>query len=437
MQTTDIAPHLEQLTRALGDKVGKEVSQEDLRDEFQKYLEYGVPVDQAVKTILRHHGVQQGVSTAVQTTQEPVPIAQLPPQSPFVSLRARVLSLNTREVQARGETKQILWGLLGDETGTVPYTSWRPIEGLEKGDEVAITGAYTKEWQGNAQVNLGDRTQVEKLEAGSVPKVPTTTREVQVADVRDGLRGLAVQGRILSVSARTITLRTGEEKTIYGGSIGDASGTIEFTSWHDHGLEEGQPVRIEGCYARSYRGAAQLNFDQDAVITRPEQDVPDLDTIRESAMVDLDDLVARGGGSDVTLLATLLEVRPGSGLVFRDKTTNRVVQGPAQRDGIPDLRIKAVLDDGAGAVNMVAGRELTEALLGKDLAKCQEEAREAFRHEVIQEELQEKLTGRLFRVTGNALFDEYGIMLIARSIQPASQDVHVAADAMLKELEAS
>ena len=53
MQTHDLAPHLANLKRQLGTKIGTDVTEEDLRDELAKYLEYGVPVDQLLPQIER------------------------------------------------------------------------------------------------------------------------------------------------------------------------------------------------------------------------------------------------------------------------------------------------------------------------------------------------------------------------------------------------
>src|ERR1041384_3562116 len=113
MQAIDLAPHLEALKRALGDKLPADVTEQDLKDEFAKYLEYGVPVDQALKTILRHHGVQSPAANRPGSppVTERLPGAQLPPSSPSVIVKARVLTVNTKTVNARGEAKEIVWGL--------------------------------------------------------------------------------------------------------------------------------------------------------------------------------------------------------------------------------------------------------------------------------------------------------------------------------------
>ena len=443
MQAIDLAPHLEALKRALGTKLPSDVSEQDLRDEFAKYLEYGVPVDQAIKTILRHHGVAAPATSRAGSSPpvtERLPVAQLPPTSPSVILKARLLTINTKTVSARGEQKEIVWGLLGDESGSIPYTSWRPLEGLQKGDVIQVEGAYTKEYQGKPQVNFGDRTKITKLDDSELPRQVVEVRDVPLAELREGLRGLRVTGRVLSVAPRQVTVQ-GTLKTVWGGILADASGQVEFSSWHDHGLKAGEAYTIEGGYVRAFRGQPQYTFDQDAKVGPAATPVPDATALSVRPPTQLAQVIERGGGSDLTVVATLLEVRPGSGLVLRCATPGctRVLTAGQCRihnrvEGNPDLRVKAVLDDGTGAVSMIVGRELTEGLLGKTLAQCVEEAKAAFRPEVIQDQLREKLTGRVFQVKGNAMSDEYGIMLITRSITPFSEPKEETAKMLLDSL---
>jgi replication factor A1 len=444
MQTNaaaNAAAPLEQLKRALGSKIGTEIDEQDLADEFQKYLDYGVPADQAVKTILRHHGLAAPAARpAAPVTQERLTLANLPPQSPFVNLKVRVLSLNTKPVTVRGESKEIQWGLLGDETGTAPYTSWRPLEGVAKGDVLAIEGAYTKTFNNQVQVNLGDRTKLTKLEESDLPRTPTVFRDIPIGELAEGVRGIRVTGRILDVTARQVTVQ-GQPKTVWGGHIADATGKVEFSAWADPKLSAGDAVTIEGGYVRAYRGVPQLNFDADARITPATVELPEAAVLEVRPPTLVRDVLARGGGSDLTLVGTILEVKDGSGLVLRCGTPGctRVLASGMCRihgkaEGQPDLRIKAVLDDGTGAIGVVAGRELTEQLLGKDLERCKKEAQDAFRPDLIQEQLRERLTGRVFRLRGNALSDDFGTTFIVRTVTPYAEDAPAAAKALLENL---
>ncbi len=444
MQTHDLAPHLANLKRQLGTKIGTEVSEEDLKDELAKYLEYGVPIDQAVRTVLRHHGVATTPANRPQsapTTNERLPLAQVPANSAFVNLKARVLSINTKKVNARGEEKDIVFGFLGDESGSLPYTAWRPLEGIAKGDVVAIEGAYTKEYQGKAQVNFGDRTKLLKVD-DDLPRTPAPPAEDQkVADLREGLRGIRLNVRILSVAPRQVNVQ-GVPKTVWGGTLADASGQCEFSSWHDHGLKDGMAVTIEGGYVRSYRGMPQFTFDQDAKVTPYMGELPDAARLAARAPVTLGSILEKGAGNDVQVAATLLEVRPGSGLVMRCSTagcsrvlTNGMCRLHNRVEGVPDLRIKAILDDGTGALSAIVGRELTETLLGKKLDQCVKEAQAAFRPEVVLDQLKEKLTARVYVARGNVMSDEYGPTMIVRGLTPYQEPKEEAARLLLSSLE--
>lgn len=434
MQTHEIAPHLDELTKALGTKVGTTVQLEDLEDELKKYLDYGVPPQEAVRTILRHHGEATASPGAA---SGPVKMTDLPANAPAVDTIGRLITFNTRTVTARGEEKEIIWGLLGDETAAVPYTSWRPLEGLAKGDVIEIKGAYTKEFRGETQINFGDRTQLAKRDQEAVPATPSEFRKLNVEDLKEGVRGFEVTGRFLKVEQREVTVQ-GAPKALWSGQFADTTGKIEFTCWDDRGLEEGSVVTIQGGYIRAFRGVPQFNFDKDAVITPFEGEFAKSDVLDVVTTMTVGELVEKGDVGDAAIRATLLEVRPGSGLVWRDPETRRVVDG-GTTGAEPDVRIKAVLDDGTGCVQTIIGRADTERLLGKSLEQCLEEAKAAFPNgdEMIARQIADKITGRVFLAQGFSREDDYGVMFIARSIEESLDNVEAGAEALLKQLEAS
>ncbi len=427
MQAHETAPHLEELIKALGNKVGTTVSKDELEDELRKYLDYGVPPQEAIRTILRGHGENAPAATA----NGPVKIAELPSDAPNVDTLGRLLTLNTRTVTARGEEKEIIWGLIGDETASVPYTSWRPLEGLEKGDVIEVQGAYTKEYRSETQLNFGDRTRIAKRDADTIPATPTTFRKVNVADLKEGLRGFEVTGRLLTVDQREVQVQ-GSPKTLWSGQFADPSGKIEFTCWDDVGLEADKVVTIQGGYIRSFRGTPQFNFDKEATITPFDGDFAASDKLDVVHTMTVGELVEQGDVGDAAVRATLLEVRPGSGLIWRDPETRRVTDGNTP-GAEPDLRIKAILDDGTGCVQTIIGRADTERLLGKNVEQCLEEAKAAFPNgdELIARQIADKVTGRVFVAHGFAREDDYGVMFISRSLQESLQDAEAEAQALL------
>jgi replication factor A1 len=156
-------------------------------------------------------------------------------------------------------------------------------------------------------------------------------------------------------------------------------------------------------------------------------------------VVPIEELERRGGAQSVAVQGIVIEVREGSGLVFRCPECRRVVRKGAcgvhgRVEATPDLRVKAVVDDGTGSLSVVIGRELTEALLGKTLEQCKALAQEAFDAEVVRDLLADRLVARPVRVAGNVLSDDFGLMMICSRVTDVEVDVRAEASALLEQL---
>ena len=62
---------------------------------------------------------------------------------------------------------------------------------------------------------------------------------------------------------------------------------------------------------------------------------------------------------------------------------------PRQGGGQPDLRIKAVVDDGSGRADRRAEQTVTEMLVGITLAESLKEAKEAMNPEIVEEKIKD------------------------------------------------
>jgi replication factor A1 len=441
MPHTQTAPYLDELVRALGEKVGTDVTVPELEAELSRYLEYGVPPEQARTIILKKFGVSapKGGPSGRKTLEE------LRGDERSVNLLVRIVAINPKEITVKGEKKQIQYGIVGDESRTRPFTSWKILE-LAKGDVVRVGGAYTKEYQGEIQVNFGDRVQIEKADPTLLPPPPAGAGDggasgvLKCAELRPGDSNVDLTARVLEVDAKQVQVQ-GAPKTVYSGILGDATGKVQFNAWNDFGLKVGEVVRIQGGYVKAWRGTPQFTFDERCTIERlAPTALPSAEEIDNQGPVPLSVLYTGGGQMDVTVEATLLEVRPGSGLVMRCPTCRKVLlngmcREHAKVEGKPDLRIKAILDDGTGAVNCILGKDLTESLLGKTMDECTKMAKDAMSDAVVESEARTKLTARTVRVRGNVLVDEFGPMLLAKDCAFVQRDLNAAAEALLAELE--
>ena len=93
-------------------------------------------------------------------------------------------------------------------------------------------------------------------------------------------------------------------------------------------------------------------------------------------------LVEKRGALDVSVEGTVIEIRPGSGVIIRCSDCNRALQNEecsihGKVSGKSDLRLKLVIDDGTGSINSVLNKELTEKLIGKSLEQCKNMSEDA------------------------------------------------------------
>jgi replication factor A1 len=146
-------------------------------------------------------------------------------------------------------------------------------------------------------------------------------------------------------------------------------------------------------------------------------------------------LAERRGAVDVEVEGTIMEIRPGSGIIKRCPQCNRTLQNNecsihGKVDGKIDLRLKLVLDDGTGSVSGILNKELTEKLLDKTLEECKN---------MDENELLNIINKTLFahRVSlrGNALADDFGTTIIAKDAKLVDLDIKDETDKLFREIE--
>jgi len=438
MRDEELKPHVDEIMEAIGDKV----SREQIFEEMKRYVTlFRLNIDMAKRTIVKRFGGED----------ESIPISKLrklatvQPGEMSVNIIGKIVSTNEKEIESRGERKKILYGLIGDESATLSYTAWKiPEPKLQKGEVVSIRNAYTTEYQGRVQLNLGSRTGIKKEESAEIrlqdiPLAPA--KPAKIGEINESSGSVEITGRILSVEKKIVGGDRGPRE-ILTGMIGDETGRIRFTSWGDARLKEDDVVKINGASVRFWKGIPQLNFDDRAEITRIKSSFPTAEKLMESPVTEIFRLIEGPGAIDITVAGIILQIREGSGLIFRCPECKRVLQKGSCRihgkiDGIADLRVKAVLDDGTGALSVIMNRELTENLIEMSIDECIEKARGVMDYDIIRDSIEEKLIARPVEVRGNVMVDEYGPMMIAQHARLIDLDAKEKAEKLLLELEGS
>ena len=104
-------------------------------------------------------------------------------------------------------------------------------------------------------------------------------------------------------------------------------------------------------------------------------------------------------------------------------------------EGFPDLRIKAIIDDGSGSVSAVLGRELTERLTGFTLEECMEKAQKSMSFDSIKDAMDDVLAFKIVDAVGNVTADAYGLSMIVKEADLKTPDVREEVERLLVELE--
>lgn len=428
MTEIDLGSHAEDILNVLKNESSKEVSREELERELAKFMEYGVPIEQAKQTLIKKFGGVAVLSTGRKR------ISDLLPNERSVNLLCRVISINPKEITVKGDNRKIFYGILGDESGTISFTAWTGDLEIQKGDVVEISNAYTREWQGSVQLNLGDRSRLEKTDKEKLPESAFEPREVKVKDLRSGLGSVAVTARILEIKEREATV-SGETKKVFSGLLADETGKAQFTSWHDFKIKEGDVLKITGGYVKSWKGIPQLTFDNKATVKKVDKNKVPKKDIQDARKMPLFTLVEKRGALDVEAEGTIIEIRPGSGIISRCPECNRTLQNDqcgvhGKVNGKSDLRLKLVIDDGTGSIGSVLNKELTEKLLGCTLEECKKMG-----EETLFEKINKALFAKKISIQGNALGDDFGTSLIAKDARFVDIDIEDEAEKLSKEVE--
>jgi replication factor A1 len=421
--------------------LGESVEREKIENELKLFFSYGVDEQDAKRGVIKKLG--NAHSATLGSVGADKKLKDIKESDNNLNIKVKIISKDTKTVNVDGEAKEIYYGILADETMSLPYTAWQDFN-LERDLVVSVRSAYVKGFRGELQINFGNNTSVEKLESaeleGLTPEKLAEYRqekEVAVGHLQSGMSNIMVIGRIIEIQGREVMAR-GEQKTVYSGSIGDATGKVQFSAWHDFNLKVGTVIKIKNCYVKNWRGIPQLTFDVNSTLEfLDDLSLPAIEQMDEGTHRHLIDFEELGGGYDVNIEGIFLELRAGSGIIKRCPECRRVltedkciVHGPQEKGNL-DLRVKAIIDDGTGSLMAVLGEEITTSILGITKEEYRNNAEQQGYAEEIINRINEKMLIQRFRLRGNVTKDNYGLMMIAREFKAIEPDLQTEAQGLL------
>jgi replication factor A1 len=429
------APHLEELTRALGD-----LEKTGIRAEFEKLIAFRVPPDIAKETILRKFG---GKKKALK-------IKDLSANLKNFELTGRILDLGEKPIRPREGThkgpSRLYTGVLADETGSVLFSSWKELPG-SVGDVINIKNAYTRVWQNRIRLSIGEQSLVSKNPYSTLPSLSELSGSQTKKLIDIGAMDFSVNtvACVLQLSHREVLVK-GRQSRVISGVLADETGRLPFTAWTElEGIDIGSIIRIEGAQIRMFKGTPSVNILNSTKVSQvgPEE-TKNLAFTFESAVKDpapikIEEINSRESMFDVAAAGNVVSVRPGSGIISRCPECGRVIQKGNCRvhgkvEGIRDMRIKAILDDGTGSMSVMFPRELAEIIYGKTLEEAEQLMFSDVSKDAVYEDLRRFLTGRHLAVRGNASKSEYGVSFVAEKAWVSEEDLAVRVVELLRRL---
>ncbi|MDD5473872.1 MAG: Single-stranded DNA binding protein [Candidatus Methanoperedens sp.] len=411
----EFAPHVEEIKRALDN----EIDESNIIAELKKLLEYRVPLSEAKRSLIKKYG--GGEKSIVRK------LGDIHVGDRNIEVTAQVLEISKKTINVKNAEKTVFSGILGDETAARSFTAWDDFD-LNAGDVVKITQAYVRNWQERPEINFGGRSKVTKLT--SKIQINHDSGIKKLRELKDGDINIHTMFTILNIESHDINTKDGT-KNILSGIAADEETKLPFTAWVIlPELAAGSTVEVKNAYIRSFRGVPTININENSMATKLDKELEYKGTGRAS----IGDIVSKDGAYDITIKGNILSIRPGSGLIARCPGCSRVIQKGMCRvhgkvDEKMDMRIKAIIDDGTGALTLVLDAGLTQKICGYTIEEAQQVARAAMSQKAVEEEIKRKLVGKMLAARGNMSKGEFGITLVASSVwEPQETTVEKASE---------
>lgn len=171
-----------------------------------------------------------------------------------ISTICRILDVSRREIRTKeGNKKNILRGIIADDTAKLPFVSWAEREELIKDTVVQIENASVKRWKGTATLYIGENTKVHVIEddigfPGYGELIKPKKRSIGEIVGCEGAFDVIVEGNIVSTSEylnkRTLVLDDGTGAVFIELRDKEKEGRIYF----------GMPVKARGNVLYSEKG---------------------------------------------------------------------------------------------------------------------------------------------------------------------------------------
>ncbi|MDD1745127.1 MAG: replication protein A [Candidatus Methanoperedens sp.] len=396
---SDIAIKIEARFSEMGIKVQPDEIETRLDQLINKFK---VPPEEARRNVinyfLKQHNIPRTEFFEKRETPQ-VKASEIKEDGKWVTLCAKVVQLWETNHESVSQV-----GLLGDESGTIKFTKWAKaaLPQVEEGKSYLFKNVTTSEYQGQFSVKLNKTSEIVPIE----DDIKVETLRVTASEIKEDGKWVTLRGKVVQL------WETNHESVSQVGLLGDESGTVKFTKWAKAELpqvEEGKSYLFRNAITSEWQGQFSVKLNKTSEIIPINEDI-------------------EVGRSLVEYSGAIVDIQSGSGLIKRCPECNRaLVKGACGEhgkvDGIYDLRVKAVMDDGEKVQDILLNRKVTEALVGITLEQAKDMATEALDQAVVLDVIKSKLVGRYFTVSGARLDRFILVNTIQQDTKPIDEEI--------------
>ena len=381
----------ERISRKLEAK-GAQPDRQKIESRLRRLVEeFGVNAAEAERTVTGDLAREYKITGVGGTSSDLRPISDIVPGE-WVTIEGKIVALTTTPSPSIAQS-----GIIADSSGAMRFVAWargNPLA-MEYGHWYRIESAVVDEYKGAPNLKIHSGTTITRMDT-DIPLLPSIT---PIAELKPGVG---------SVRAKVVQdWDVSHERMLQTGLLGDETGTIKFVIWNEEGKDK---LDLDAVYNIFYAVADEYNGR--------------LSLTLNTAMYITDEGDIEVGRNETDIQGALVHIAPGSGLIKRcpvegcNRSLSRQNYCPVheiQPDFRYDLRLKAVLDDGIRARNVLMQRELVEKLAGITL---DEAVRIAESNPLGMDEIfyriRNAVLGRYYTCSGS----EFGGRLLASSCTP-------------------
>ncbi|NVM04644.1 MAG: DUF2240 family protein [Candidatus Helarchaeota archaeon] len=170
---------------------------------------------------------------------------------------------------------------LRDKTGSIRAALWDEHVNLvengsiKNGKIIELKNSYIKEgWQGQNEVNLGNRGEIElnpDVDAEDFPEI--SVEEIKIGEIKPDMNNISIVGKIIDIpEVKDITTRDGRQTKLQEMTVADETGQIHVPVWGEKinnisNASKGDVIRIKQGYTRlGFGNRINLNIGNSTII---------------------------------------------------------------------------------------------------------------------------------------------------------------------------